>query len=328
MSARTLSVVMATSNGERFLPDQLRSLAQQALLPDELVVVDDASDDSTPSLLKSFARHAPFPVHVQLLTVRGGSTAAFEQAMRGSSGDVIAFCDQDDRWLPMKLARLVAAFNRHPSVALAFSDANLIDAQGNRLRGTLWKRFNVDQGKRRALESDPFAVLVQGPVVTGMTMAVRRSCLNGVFPIPLTWHHDAWISLVLSLRSTFAALPEPLAEYRLHLAQQTYPGPRPALSSTSPDEKARRIAAASQRWLVLSDRVSTFHLGSDPLSASRTLARRAEYLRLRALAYERGARLQGVWRTHRSGGYAEFGEGGRTLLVDLLHLARPHVVAY
>lgn len=57
-----VSVALATYNGERFLREQLDSLAEQTLLPAELVVSDDGSTDRTVAIVREFAGRAPFPV--------------------------------------------------------------------------------------------------------------------------------------------------------------------------------------------------------------------------------------------------------------------------
>lgn len=60
-----MSIVMATYNGERYLGEQLASLAAQEVSPDELIVADDRSEDETLSIVESFARTAPFPVVIR-----------------------------------------------------------------------------------------------------------------------------------------------------------------------------------------------------------------------------------------------------------------------
>ena len=99
----TISVALCTYNGARFLEEQLASLLAQNRRPDELVVCDDRSTDSTVQMLESFSRSAPFPVRIQVNPVNLGSTVNFDRAMRLCAGSLIAFCDQDDIWLPHKL---------------------------------------------------------------------------------------------------------------------------------------------------------------------------------------------------------------------------------
>ena len=64
MTAASVSVVMATYNGAKFLEPQLASIAGQTRLPDELVVCDDQSSDESVEILERFASRAPFHVRV------------------------------------------------------------------------------------------------------------------------------------------------------------------------------------------------------------------------------------------------------------------------
>src|SRR5947208_14214106 len=104
MPKRSISVAMCTYNGERFLKEQLESLAAQTRQPDELVVCDDRSTDSTPHIVEAFARAAPFPVRLEVNDRCLGSTKNFEHAILRCTGALIALSDQDDVWHPEKLA--------------------------------------------------------------------------------------------------------------------------------------------------------------------------------------------------------------------------------
>ncbi len=103
-----ISIAMATFNGARYISEQLFSLAQQELLPYELVAVDDGSSDATVTQLYHFAETAPFSVRIYHNNSRLGYGMNFLRAAGLCEGDAIAFCDQDDFWMPSKL-RLVAA---------------------------------------------------------------------------------------------------------------------------------------------------------------------------------------------------------------------------
>ena len=79
-----ISVALCTYNGERFLWEQLESLARQTQLPDELVVCDDCSTDHTVDLVHKFALTAPFKVRVFVNEQQAGVTKNFEKMMFGT----------------------------------------------------------------------------------------------------------------------------------------------------------------------------------------------------------------------------------------------------
>ena len=90
------SIALCTYNGEKFLREQLDSIALQTLLPDELVACDDRSCDSTMEILQEFRERVSFPVHIHQNEENLGSTKNFEKAIKLCSGDIIALCDQAD----------------------------------------------------------------------------------------------------------------------------------------------------------------------------------------------------------------------------------------
>jgi glycosyltransferase involved in cell wall biosynthesis len=120
----SVSVVMATYNGERYLPEMLESLAAQTRQPDELVVRDDASEDGTVGILHAFARRVPFRVEVIAGGQRLGYAQNFVAASRSCSGGVIFFADQDDSWRPPKLATVSQQARKSKPLAL-FHDFTL-----------------------------------------------------------------------------------------------------------------------------------------------------------------------------------------------------------
>jgi glycosyltransferase involved in cell wall biosynthesis len=72
----------------------------------ELVITDDGWMDSTVALVKKFSLHAPFPVRLEKNTERLGYGRNFLKSASMCTGYYVAFCDQDDVWLPQKLSQL------------------------------------------------------------------------------------------------------------------------------------------------------------------------------------------------------------------------------
>ena len=103
MRSLKLSIALLAYNRERFLTKQLESILAQSRLPDELVIGDDCSTDRTAEIIRNFEAHAPFPVHWYVNEHNYGLSRNAECAIRLCSGDVIAFCDDDDVCLPEKL---------------------------------------------------------------------------------------------------------------------------------------------------------------------------------------------------------------------------------
>lgn len=222
-----ISVVMATRNGTPFLRPQLDSIVGQARPPDELIVVDDASHDGTPDMVDGATRGWPLPVTVMRSPRRGGSTVAFGAGIAEARGDLVVLCDQDDVWLPHKLATLEAALAAAPRCGMAFSDAWLLDATGRRRDERLWAVAGFSPHQQAAMRREPFGQILSRSIVSGCTLAVRSSLRPLILPFPArsdlplgAMTHDRWISLVASAAGDVAVIDQPLIGYRIHREQQ------------------------------------------------------------------------------------------------------------
>jgi len=116
-----VSIAMATYNGGQFLQEQLGSILLQSRMPDEVVISDDGSDDDTLEI-------ADFRVVVLRGQGRLGFSRNFERAISQCSGDVVFFCDQDDRWFPDKIAAVLGAFDLAPMCQLVIHDREVADS--------------------------------------------------------------------------------------------------------------------------------------------------------------------------------------------------------
>ena len=217
----TISIALCTYNGEFFLTEQLKSISEQTRLPDELVVCDDRSSDRTLQILHEFAASAPFPVRIVLNESNLGSTKNFEKAISLCGGDIIALSDQDDVWLPYKLARTEEEFKKSASTGAVFTNADVVDADLHPLGFSLWESESFGPPIRKAFEKgNPFLLLLRRNIVTGATMAFRSEFRNLVLPISRYWIHDAWIALLICSAAKISFIDEKLILYRQHATNQ------------------------------------------------------------------------------------------------------------
>ena len=216
-----VSVALCTYQGERFLAEQLDSIASQTLSPVEIVVCDDGSTDGTADIVAGFAESVPFPVRFHVNGTRLGVAGNFSRAISLCEGSVIALADQDDVWVPTKLEHLVATLDDRPEVGAAFSDADLVDGSLRPLGRTMFDatRF-TPRRRRRFVAGNGLEVLVARNVVCGATLAFRSSLRDVLLPIPTTGLHDMWLSTLLCAVTQVAVIEEPLVRYRQHGANQ------------------------------------------------------------------------------------------------------------
>lgn len=214
---------MCTCNGARFIADQLASISAQTRWPDELVICDDCSTDSTREIVERFIHSAPFPVRLEVNDRTLGSTKNFERAIALCTGDVIALADQDDVWLPHKLALFEGRFVTSPQVGMLFSDAEVVDEGLRPLGHRLWERVGFGPVERqRVRQGRALDVLLPGWTVTGATMAFRAEFRTLALEIPdnLGLMHDGWIALIVAAVADVDFVEEPLIKYRQHPGQQ------------------------------------------------------------------------------------------------------------
>jgi len=217
----SLSIALTTYNGELYIREQLDSLARQTRQPDELVISDDASVDSTIDIIKDFERSAPFPVKLQINQKCLGSTRNFESAICACNGDIIFLCDQDDIWYLDKIARIEECFMNNPEAGAVFTNADIVNRNLQSYGPKLWKKNRFSSREQKMVnEGNAFTVLLKHSVVTGATMAFRSGYRDILIPIPDIWVHDAWIAFLISATSNLIAIPTPLIAYRQHSSNQ------------------------------------------------------------------------------------------------------------
>ena len=219
-----VSVAMCTYNGVKYLPQQLESIANQTVPVDELVVCDDGSKDATIELIRSFAQTSSFPVTIHSNAENLGSTKNFEKCMSLCKGDIIFLCDQDDLWRADKVEKQLAYMNAHPEKYAVFSDGLMIGNDSKPVGGTMWEEIEFTKSMQdKWLGGKPHEILFNGFVVTGATLALRKTCLAALMPFPThvpDLIHDAWIAMVLSLEEKIGFIADTLISYRRHESQQ------------------------------------------------------------------------------------------------------------
>jgi len=219
MSLPSISVVMATYNGEKYLTEQLESILTQTLPPAEIIVCDDRSTDKTVSILQNYTDRGLIKFHVN--TSQLGVINNFKKAATfADSSNFVAFADQDDVWLPNKLEALtqVMVNDLNQSLpAMVFSDLSITDKAGTILNHSLWKAFTIDPDKQT------FKTLLTRNIVPGCTMLINDKMKHELLKMPnAAYMHDAWITFVAYAFKNYAYLKQPLVLYRQHDNNVTY----------------------------------------------------------------------------------------------------------
>ena len=212
----SISIAMATFNGANFLLDQLNSLAEQTYLPDALWITDDGSTDATQEIINSFAANAPFRVTFVGNHRRLGYGRNFLKAASLAGGDFVAFCDQDDVWLPNKLECVARAAKEFAPGLLVHSgrvvDENLNDL-GHRFPNIEETTVIESNSKSDHTFFPGFALVVNRRLIRllGANEMIRNDSLCAS-----AFAHDQWLCKIVGRTSTCMHLSDELVLYRQH----------------------------------------------------------------------------------------------------------------
>ena len=199
------SVAMAYYNGAKYIDEQIRSILANMEDTDELIIsVDDASDGSE-TILQNWAQNDP---RIRIIKGPGkGVVKNFENAFRHCRGDIIFLSDQDDVWKKNKMIKIQQAFDDHKVIAV-FHDAQIVDEKLSSLNETTFEWRDSKAGFWKNMKKNSYI---------GCCMAVRRSALKRILPIPDNiWIHDQWIGLLAEQLGKVVFIEEPLIYYRRH----------------------------------------------------------------------------------------------------------------
>jgi glycosyltransferase involved in cell wall biosynthesis len=190
---------------------QLDSIREQTHGNWVCLISDDGSSEERFSDLRSLIEGDPRFV-VSRSPGRLGFYRNFERAlsMAPADADFVTLCDQDDRWHPDKLERLLEAIG---GAQLVYSDSRIVTPGGELVRPSFWteRRNNYTN----------FGSLLLANSVTGASSLFRRDLLDDALPLPpriAKGFHDHWLAIVALARGEIAYLDEPLWDYVQHEA--------------------------------------------------------------------------------------------------------------
>ncbi|MEJ1973317.1 MAG: glycosyltransferase [Lacunisphaera sp.] len=200
------TVVLCTFNGAKYLDEQLQSLREQDGVA-EIVASDDGSTDDTLAILH---RHAAEDARVRINRNSGrlGVTRNFEQAIQLARSPWIALADQDDVWLPGKLARIRARWD---------GGAGLVHHASRKFSGFhVPRQFAHWIGAGRKFSGSDWRRLLYRNTVVGHTTLFRADLAARLAPFPPEIPHDWWLGAGAALHGRVQFVNECLVHYRIH----------------------------------------------------------------------------------------------------------------
>ncbi len=234
--ARLVSCILPVLNGERFLAQALASILSQDVAVLDVIVVDDGSTDRSAEIARGFPG---LRLHRQ---ANGGVAAARNTGLRLARGELIAFLDADDLWLPGKLAKQIRLLEMRPEVDLCLCMVRHV-------------RMREDEPAHDATALD------ERPRVGRLAqcMLARRRAVERVGPFDsgtVTRADQDWFLRARELGLVEAVLPDVLVHRRIHGASHTIvhddavPGDFLTIAKRALDRRRRqgRSLIAAERW--------------------------------------------------------------------------------
>jgi glycosyltransferase involved in cell wall biosynthesis len=204
-----VTVLVDTYNSSRFIEQAIDSVLEQDFPPDqmEVLVVDDGSADDTTDRVRKYEDRIQF-----FRKPNGGQASALNFGISRARGEIVAFLDGDDYWLPDKLQRILAEFEKHPDAGMVYHNF-------------FYKRDtspdllpNVGLAGVSGFLTDKRKSLLCYDLHPTLTLAFRRSVLQRLLPIPesLVVQADAHLSACVIFVAPIVYINQPLAVHRVH----------------------------------------------------------------------------------------------------------------
>jgi len=212
MGKPLISVIIPTHNRAELLRRAIKSVLNQTFEDFELIVVDDASTDSTPEVATGF--DDPRIRYIRLKKNSGAPTAR-NTGIKRSRGAFIAFLDDDDEWLPRRLELQMKKFEElEKDFGVVYGAFYYVSQQTGRIIG---KRTPAHRGWI-------YRELLVENFIGSPTLLIRRECFKraGLFDPKLTSSQDWDMWLRIARYYKFDYVEEAVAKYYVHGKQITF----------------------------------------------------------------------------------------------------------
>jgi len=203
-----VSVIMPVYRGERFIAAAIESVLAQAYRDFEIVIVNDGSPDESARIISQFLPH---PQIRYIEQQNAGVAAARNAGVAHANGAFIGLLDQDDLWLPNKLARQVSYLYSHPEIGLVHTRVKCIDGDG------------APRSCAGAIGVYPYEGLCAGRLLLGnviapVTVLLRSECIDdvGTFDQRFAPADDWELWMRIARRHPIGFIDEETACYRFH----------------------------------------------------------------------------------------------------------------
>lgn len=200
-----------------WLKEELVSIQNQTYRKFQLMVWNDCPNDKYDynTLFKKYLIDIPFYIYQGEQNL--GSNSAFENLTKKVDTPFIAYCDQDDVWMPNKLETLRSFFDKS-NTTLAFSDMNVINENSEVIAQQIQE---VRPRQKFYVGKDALSHLLAKNFVTGCTMMMRSDIAKEAIPFSSSVFHDWWLAVFAAMKGNIVKSQFPLMKYRIYGGNQS-----------------------------------------------------------------------------------------------------------
>lgn len=215
-SKPTLTILMSTYNGQKYISEQLNSILSQTYENWKLLIRDDGSNDGTQKIISEYSKKDERIVIVDDGLGNLGSAGSFLMLLKRVDTACFMFSDQDDIWLPDKVSITLSRISSDDIPQLVFTDLHVVDKHLNVLSDSFMKLSRFD-----TLTGVTFSKLIIQNIVVGCTMAgnqrlIERSGLLNSELIGSVVMHDWWLALTACVHGKLIYVSDKTILYRQH----------------------------------------------------------------------------------------------------------------
>jgi glycosyltransferase involved in cell wall biosynthesis len=203
-----VSIITPSYNQALYLEECIRSVLEQDYPNIEYIIMDGGSTDGSVEIIRKYADRLAYWVSER----DAGQSAAINSGLRRSTGEIWAWMNSDDAYLPGAVSKAVAWLEAHPDQEIVFGDCEVVDENGRKLQSMQPGEFSL-------------AAMLQGGngIPSGSTF-LRRSVRDRIGVLEESFHYlmdiDYWFRA--GQVCTFGHIPETLSLYRVYSGAKTW----------------------------------------------------------------------------------------------------------
>ena len=226
-----IEILLATYNGERFLPEQIESITSQSFKDYYILASDDNSSDCTFEILRSYESVLGEKIRV----VQSNTHSAkenFYNLLDMADAEYIALCDQDDFWESDRLEKSLKAIQRlekrygKETPILVHSDLEIVDGNLNSQNKKMSELTGISEAIKYAKKESKYLYTISTEKsfsrylvennITGNTVIINKALLDIYKRPEVSFMHDWWLGLIAFTFGKVGFLNECLVKYRQH----------------------------------------------------------------------------------------------------------------